>query len=77
MTLLMLLAFLIDQVQQLCSSAYQKARQHAGAFKVLFERVGALIHLGVFVDWETLFIYIAHPAQRAPPTQGWMFQLKK
>jgi len=43
MTMLMMLAFLMDQVQQLCSSAYQKARQHAGTFKVLFERIRALI----------------------------------
>ncbi len=76
MTMLMLLAFLIDQVQQLCSPAYQKTRQHAGAFKVLFERIRTLIQIGVFVDWETLFIYIANPEQRAPPTQDGLFQLK-
>ena len=76
MTMLMMLAFLIDQVQQLCSSAYQKARQHAGAFKVLFERIRNLIQTGVFVDWETLFTYIANPKQRAPPNQDWVFQLK-
>ncbi len=76
MTMLMMLAFLIDQVQQLCSAAYQQARQHAGAFKVLFEHIRILIRMGVFVDWETLFIYIANPGQRAPPTQDWVFQLK-
>jgi len=74
--MLMMLAFLIDQVQQLCSAAYQQARQHAGAFKVLFEHIRTLIRMGVFVDWETLFIYIANPGQRAPPTQDWVFQLK-
>ncbi|VAW90126.1 hypothetical protein MNBD_GAMMA18-594 [hydrothermal vent metagenome] len=74
--MLMMLAFLIDQVQQLCRSAYQKARQHAGAFKVLFERIRNLIQTGVFVDWETLFTYIANPEQRAPPSQDWVFQLK-
>jgi len=76
MTMLMMLAFLIDQVQQLCSPAYQKARQHAGAFKVLFERIRNLIQFGVFVDWETLLTYIGNPSQRAPPTQDWVFQLK-
>ncbi|MCF6298699.1 MAG: hypothetical protein L3J01_02355 [Thiomicrorhabdus sp.] len=76
MTMLMMLAFLIDQVQQLCSAAYQKARQHVGAFNVLFERIRALIHHGVFVNWETLYTYIASPEQRAPPTQDWVFQLK-
>ncbi|NOZ54657.1 MAG: hypothetical protein GXP08_16235 [Gammaproteobacteria bacterium] len=67
---------LCDQVQQLCSLAYQKIRQHAGAFKVLFERIRNLIQTGVFADWETLFIYIANPGKRAPPTQDWVFQLK-
>ncbi len=76
MTMLMMLAFLIDQVQQLCSPSYQKARQHAGAFKVLFERIRTLIQVGVFVDWATLFTYIANPDQRAPPTKEWVFQLK-
>lgn len=76
MTMLMMLAFLIDQVQQRCSSAYQEARKHAGAFKVLFERMRTLIHMGVFIDWETLFIYIANPGQRAPPLKDWTFQLK-
>jgi len=76
MTMLMMLAFLIDQVQQLCSSAYQKARQHAGAFKVLFEGMRTMIQIGVFVDWETQLTYIGNPDQRAPPTQDWVFQLK-
>ncbi len=74
--MLMMLAFLIDQVQQLCSSAYQKARQHAGAFNVLFERIRNLIQTGVFTDWETLFTYVANPGQRAPLTQDGVFQLK-
>jgi len=52
MTILMLLACLIDQVQQLCSSTYQKARQHSGPFKVLFERIRAFTELGVFTDWD-------------------------
>ena len=36
MTMLMLLAFLIDQVQQLCCKVYQKARKQAGTFSELF-----------------------------------------
>lgn len=76
MTMLMLLAFLIDQVQQLCSTSYQKARKHAGPLKVLFERIRTMIQTGVFVDWETLYTYLANPTQRAPPTHDWVFQLK-
>ncbi len=58
-------AFLIDQVQQLCSPTYQKARQHAGPFKVLFERIRNVIQLGVLTNGQTLSIYIANPEQRA------------
>jgi len=76
MTMLMMLAFLIDQVQQLCSSSYQKARQHVGPFKVLFECIRTLIRFGVFTDWETLLASICNPSQRAPPTPDWVFQLK-
>ena len=37
MTMLMMLAFLIDQVQQLCCTVYQKARKHVGTLRGLFE----------------------------------------
>ena len=42
MSMLMMLAFLIDQGQQLCCKSYQKARNHVGTFAGLFEfvRVG-------------------------------------
>jgi hypothetical protein len=36
MTMLMMLAFLIDQVQQLCCKVYQKARQHLGTLGRFF-----------------------------------------
>ena len=40
MTMLMLLAFLIDQVQQLCSIAFQKARRHCGPFMHCLKKYG-------------------------------------
>jgi hypothetical protein len=36
MTMLMMLSFLIDQVQQLCCQIYQKARKHVGRLSTLF-----------------------------------------
>ena len=77
MTMLMMLAFLVDQVQQLCSKTYQQARKHAGPLKAFFERVRSLVFLGEFKSWETLFIYIGQPDQRAPPTEDWVFRLKQ
>ena len=67
MTMLMLLAFLIDQVQQLCCKAYQKARKHVGAFKVLFEKMRVLIEYAVWDSFHALLKFIGEPEHRAPP----------
>ena len=67
MTMLMLLAFLIDQVQQLCCKGYQKARQHVGNFKRLFEKARVLIEYAVWDSMEQLFIFIGVPEGRSPP----------
>lgn len=76
MTLLMMLAFLIDQVQQLCCKVYQKARQLAGPLRVLFEKVRHLIELLVWDSWEKLYRFIGEPMKRGPPEQwGWEISL--
>jgi hypothetical protein len=67
MTMLMLLAFLIDQVQQLCCKGYQKARQHVGTFAGLFEFLRSLLKLFVWQSFYQLWLFIAHPENRAPP----------
>lgn len=73
MTMLMLLAFLIDQVQQLCCSAYQKARQHVGTFRALFEKINVLIEYAVWKNFTHLLTFIGDPATRSPPQAGqWM-----
>lgn len=67
MTMLMMLSFLIDQVQQLCCSRYKKARKHCGAFAVLFEKMRVLIEYAVWESFEALLIFIGEPESRAPP----------
>ena len=67
MTMLMLLAFLIDQVQQLCCPSYQKARAHAGTLAALFEFARSLIKLFTWESFQQLWIYIAYPEKRGPP----------
>ena len=69
MTMLMMLAFLIDQVQQLCCKVYQKARKHAGRLTTLFERVRALTGFGVFNSWQHLLTFIGDPTSRPPPPE--------
>lgn len=73
MTMLMLLAFLIDQVQQLCCKHYQKARAHVGTFKVLFEKMRVLIEYAAWTSFKQLLIFIGDPDNRAPPNGAtWM-----
>jgi len=67
MTMLMLLAFLIDQVQQLCCKPYQKAREHVGAFQVLFEKARVLIEYRHWGSFEKLWVFIGDPSSRGPP----------
>lgn len=68
MTMLMLLAFLIDQVQQLCCKAYQKARRHVGTLPRLFEFARSLIQLFIWESFHQLWNFISDPDNRAPPT---------
>jgi len=67
MTMLMMTAFLIDQVQQLCCKAYQKARKHVGTFPGLFEFVRSLLKLFIWKSFTQLLIFIGEPDSRAPP----------
>jgi hypothetical protein len=67
MTMLMMLAFLIDQVQQLCCKAYQKARKHVGTLRRFFEKIRNRIDLAVWDNWEHLLTFIGDPDSRPPP----------
>src|SRR3990167_2152313 len=73
MTMLMMLAFLIDQVQQLCCKVYQKARKHVGTLRGLFEKVRNRIDIGVWESWHHLYTFIGDPSSRPPPIgSGWL-----
>jgi hypothetical protein len=67
MTMLMMLAFLIDQVQQLCCKVYQRARKHVGTLRVLFEKVRVLVEFGCWHSWHDLYKFIGVPEERPPP----------
>jgi hypothetical protein len=73
MTMVMMLAFLIDQVQQLCCTVYKKARKHVGSLSALFEEVRVLIKFGVWKSWLSLYDFIGDPKKRGDPgEQGWI-----
>lgn len=69
---LMMLAFLIDQVQELCCGLFKKARQRFSSRISLWDKMRSLF-LSYFVDsWETLWnaIIVRHlpyPLQPRPP----------
>jgi hypothetical protein len=69
MTMLMMLAFLIDQVQQLCCRVYQKARQQSGRLSILFEEVRSLVRFVIFESWYLLYTFIGDPSARPPPLE--------
>ena len=73
MTMLMMLAFLIDQVQQLCCKVYQKARKHVGTLRGLFDKVRNRIDIGVWDSWHHLYTFIGDVSARPPPGEkGWL-----
>ena len=67
LTILMMLAFLIDQVQQLTCKVWQRARRLIGNFQAFCNEVRVLIKFGVWETWESLFVFIGDPHGRAPP----------
>jgi hypothetical protein len=67
MTMLMLLAFLIDQVQQLCCTLYQKARQKVGSLSELFIHKRTLFQYVVWKNWQELYETIICPLTHPPP----------
>ena len=66
-TMLMMLAFLVDQTQQLCCKTYQSARMKAGTFKGLFEEVRTLFKYFLWDSWVDMFQMIAQPRISIPP----------
>ena len=67
MTMLMMLAFLIDQVQQLCCKVYQKARKHVVTLRRFFEKIQNRIDIAAWDSWYHLLTFIGDPESRPPP----------
>ena len=56
---LMMLAFLIDQVEQRCCGLFRRAREKAGRPLYLWEELRSLVFEFEIPDWETLYRAIA------------------
>ena len=56
--LLMLLAFLVDQIQGMTCSLFQAVKQQAGSFKGLWEELRVLFKFMEWLSWEQLYRFI-------------------
>lgn len=55
LTMLMMLAFLVDQVQALCNDLFKKARTQAGAYRELWLQMRLLFQWVEIENWETFY----------------------
>lgn len=67
MSMLMLLSFLIDQVQQAVCRHYQRARKSCGPLYDLQQKIRVLIDFVCWENWIDLYKCIADPIEHPPP----------
>jgi len=54
--MLMMLAFLIDQVQEICCSLFQRCKVFEGTYRGLWETMRGLLRITRLYDWETFYL---------------------
>jgi hypothetical protein len=67
---LMMLAFLVDQIQQLCCALFQSVWKKLGSKRALWERMRALFQCFKLDSMETLYCAILHGFARNEPIIG-------
>jgi hypothetical protein len=67
MAMIMFLAFLIDQAQQLCCKPFQTMRRYVYTYRTLWELLRSLIRIIVFKNFEELYKTIAEASVPSPP----------
>lgn len=56
--LLMMLAFLIDQVQEICCSLFQQSKKFSGTYRDLWSTMRTLFHYVQLGSWENFYMMI-------------------
>lgn len=56
---LMMLAFLVDQVQEISCPLFQQCRKFAGTYRSLWETMRALFHYVELIDWENFYLMLS------------------
>ena len=67
MAMLMLLAFLIDQVQYLCCGLRKRLKEKLGAWYSVFEKIYSMFQIIVWDSWEQLYQLLIDPRSHPPP----------
>ena len=57
--LLMMLAFLVDQVQEICCSLFQRCRKFAGTYRGLWETMRSLFQYVRLDNWENFYLMLS------------------
>ena len=57
--MLMMLAFLLDQVQEICCTLYKKCRARLRTYRSLWEHMKVLFQRFVLGDWESFYLMLA------------------
>lgn len=67
MTMLMLLAFLIDQVQYLCCGLRKKLKEKFGPWYAVFERIRSMFQEIIWDNWKQMYELLIDPRSHPPP----------
>ena len=63
---LMLLAFMVDQIQELSCPLFQAALEKLGRRSYLWERIRSAFFVTIIKSWEALYLYIARKLKSPP-----------
>jgi hypothetical protein len=66
MTMLMLLAFLIDQVQLLCCGLYKRLKKKLGPWYAVFEKIRSMFCIIVWENWAEFYELLIEPEIHPP-----------
>jgi len=61
--MLMMLAFLIDQVQEICCSLFQRCKKRVGTYRDLWQNMRTLFQYVKMSDWESFYLIIVKEKQ--------------
>ncbi len=67
MAMLMVLAFLIDQVQFLCCKLRQQVKEKCGAWYSVFEDIRSRFQIAIWDSWAQLYGTLIDPRKHPPP----------